>query len=54
MRYLVALFGKMPFLTDYYSPEMFAPESNMIVYDLSKQLFTDDGKQWKEIQIDNL
>ena len=55
MRYLITMTGQEPFFTDWFSPENhFLPECGMVVYDLDKNVYTDDGKDWKVINQDKL
>ena len=52
MEYLIVTKSAPPFLTNWYNQENFS--SDMIVYDLTHQRFTKDGKEWGEIEIDIL
>lgn len=52
MRYLVHIPDTEPFLTKWYNADNFV--QGMIVYDLAKQLYTNDGVNWKEIEEDSL
>lgn len=59
MRYLIIYrepeMGKRKaFYTDWFSEETYSPYSDMIVVDLTRHLFTDDGEEWKEIEEDHL
>ena len=46
---------KSPFITEWFDDENnFNPDVEMIVYDLSKNEFTTDGKTWYDIEIDHL
>ena len=55
MIYLITMTGQEPFFTDWFSPENhFLPECGMVVYDLDKNVYTDDGKDWKVINQDKL
>lgn len=52
MRYLITLEGHEPFLTHWFEPDKFV--SGMVVFDLKDFTFTEDGINWKKIQIDHL
>ena len=59
MRYLIVtnilMSGTPPFLTNYFSSENnFNSEIEMIVYDLEKLKYTEDGENWYNIEIDHL
>ena len=55
MRYLITTKTETPGLTWIFDAENhFNAEIGMIVYDLHKELYTTDGKNWKQIKIDNL
>ena len=59
MRYLIVtnilMSGTPPFLTNYFSSENnFNSEIEMIVYDLEQLKYTEDGKNWYNIEIDHL
>ena len=55
MRYLITITDEEPFLTDWYSNENhFVNECGMVVYDLYKMVYTDDGNTWKDIPEDHL
>ena len=54
-RYFVTCDTQEPFVTDYFDKEnMFNPEVGMVVYDLHSLKYTDDGDNWKDVQIDHL
>lgn len=53
MRYLITTSEHPPFRTEFFDPENhFTP--GMAVYDLAKNLYTTDGKNWLIIEIDTL
>lgn len=56
MRYLITTKETYsPFLTEWFDAENnFNAELDMIVYDLSKNLYTTDGVNWIEIKVDHL
>lgn len=55
MRYLITTKNENPFLTDYFDSENnFNRTYEMVVYDLSKNIYTKDGVNWEEIEIDHL
>ena len=55
MRYLITITDEEPFMTDWYSNENhFVNECGMVVYDLYKMVYTDNGKTWKDIPKDHL
>ena len=55
MRYLVTTNITNPFLTNYFDAEKdFNSEIEMVVYDLQNCLYTEDGKNWYELEIDHL
>ena len=55
MRYLVTTIADNPFLTNYFDAENhFNSEIEMVVYDLYLNKYTEDGKNWHEIEIDHL
>jgi len=55
MRYLITMTDEEPFMTDWYSNEnYFVNECGMVVYDLYKMVYTDNGKTWKDIPKDHL
>ena len=55
MKYLITTSDNIPFLTNWFDPDNnFAPEVNMVVYDLVNGLFTKDGYKWEEIFVDHL
>ncbi len=55
MRYLITTKAESPGLTEWFDADNhFNAEIGMIVYDLHKELYTTDGKNWKEIEIDHL
>lgn len=54
-KYLVTIAGESPSLqTDLILKIIFIPNIGMVVYDLNKGKYTDDGKTWKDIQVDFL
>jgi len=55
MRYLITTNITTPFLTNYFDAENnFNPEIEMVVYDLYLNKYTEDGKNWYELEIDHL
>lgn len=55
MRYLVTTKDNAPFLTKYFDDENhFNNEVGMVVYDLIKNIYTDDGITWKHLEVDHL
>ena len=55
MRYLVTAKDHKPFFTSYYTSEnCFIPEAGMVVYDLVNRIYTEDGENWQDIDIDHL
>lgn len=53
MRYLILPTDGEPFMTDWFTTEnMFLP--GMIVFDLSRGLYTKDGFDWRNIPEDHL
>lgn len=51
MRYLVTMNGHAPFYTNWFLAENhFIHGSGMVVYDLDKNVYTDDGENWKPIK----
>ena len=55
MQYLITGNSFAPFFTDYYTSEnCFNPDVGMIVYDLVNTVYTSDGVNWIEIEIDHL
>ncbi len=53
--YLITTSIKPPFLTNWFDSENhFNPQINMIVYDLAKCMFTTDGVNWVQLDIDHL
>jgi hypothetical protein len=55
MRYLITTDNYPPALTDIFDAENHFNEAiGMIVYDLLDSTYTDDGVNWKEIEIDHL
>ena len=55
MRYLITLPGQKPFMTKHFDPENhFKPDVEMIVYDLFILLYTKDGINWYNIEVDEL
>jgi len=55
MRYLITAKDLEPYLTQWYTSEnVFNPEIGMVVYDLVKDIYTTDGEEWKEIEMDHL
>lgn len=54
-KYLVTILGEAPFFSDRFDIENhFMSDIGMVVYDLNKGKYTDDGKTWKDIQVDFL
>ena len=55
MRYLITTKNESPFLADCFDSENnFNQTSEMVVYDLAKNIYTKDGVNWEEIEIDHL
>ena len=59
MRYLIVtnvlMSGQFPFLTKWFDTENnFNSEIEMVVYDLYLNKYTEDGKNWHELEIDHL
>lgn len=55
MIYLITTNCHPPFFTNYYDYENhYSEDSEMVVYDLHKCLYTEDGITWKEIEQDHL
>lgn len=55
MRYLIITNTEEPFFTEWFIAENnFNASLGMIVFDLSKKLYTNDGIKWNEIKIDHL
>ena len=54
MRYLITTVQYEPYFTEWYDSDMFNPELDMVVYDISNSLYTKDGITWNEILYDNL
>lgn len=55
MRYLITCDVCMPFLTKWFDAENnFNKEVGMVVFDLLNQVYTTDGYNWENIQIDHL
>ena len=56
MRYLITTQDRdNPFLTNWFEPENhFNEDVNMIVYDLYLNVFTTNGYDWYEINVDHL
>ena len=55
MRYLITTNITNPLLTNYFDAENnFNSEIEMVVYDLYLNKYTEDGKNWYEIEIDHL
>ena len=42
------------FYTNWFSEETYSPDCDMIVVDRTRNLFTDDGEEWKDIEEDHL
>jgi len=53
MQYLITLPNNKPFLTKWYVYDNHYTEG-MIIYDLVNFVYSEDGKTWKEINIDHL
>jgi uncharacterized protein (DUF924 family) len=55
MRYLITTKDNEPCLTEWFDPENnFDAEIGMIVYELHKEIYTTDGVNWKNNEIDHL
>ena len=55
MRYLITTNIQPPFLSDWFDAENhFNADVGMVVYDLAKGVYTDDGEKWSEIEVDHL
>lgn len=55
MRYLITTNVQAPFLTNWFDMENhFSPSVQMVVYDLLRKKYTDDGVTWKDIKTDQL
>jgi len=55
MRYLITTNGQEPFLTKWFDSENhFNKDIGMVVYDLGKNRYTTDGKNWYDIKFDHL
>jgi hypothetical protein len=55
MRYLVTSNNSEPFFTNWFDKENhWIEDVGMIVYDLVLRQYTNDGKNWIEIEIDRL
>ncbi len=55
MRYLITTRDFPPFYSAYFERENnFSADAGMIVYDLHNDLYTTDGENWKQINLDRL
>ena len=55
MSYLITTNIQKPFLTEWFIPENnFNSGVEMVVYDLAKNIYTKDGVNWEQIEIDHL
>lgn len=55
MRFLITTKEEEPFFTHWYDPENHHNELlGMVVYDLNKSIYTNDGREWFDIEEDNL
>ena len=55
MKYLVTTNNSKPFFTNWFDANNhFNKEVEMVVYDLFNHLFTTNGKEWNDIEIDSL
>jgi len=54
-RYLVTTQDNGPFFTQFFICENhFITDIGMVVYDLINRLYTDDGEEWFQIEVDHL
>lgn len=50
MRFLITIEGEEPFLCKTYEGELIDENSNIVVFDLWKNLYTKNGEIWETIE----
>jgi len=54
MKYIIFCSDKTCFTTYWFTQEMFNPDTMLMVVDLAMLTYTNDGKEWKDVNVDHL